>query len=50
MIKWMKETGEFFIVCTIGYCLLEISQSGPMWHFLLFLGALFKYLAQHLEK
>lgn len=50
MIKWMKYTGLYFMIMSVGYTMLEFMNVNDVWLGLFIIGNVFYYFAKLWEK
>ena len=50
MMKWLKYTGLYFMIMSVGYTMLEFMNANDVWLGSFMIGSWFYYLAKLLEK
>lgn len=50
MIKWMKYTGLYFMIVSVGYTMLKFMNVNDVWLGLFMIGNVFYYFAKLREK
>lgn len=50
MIKWLKYTGLFFMIMSVGYTMLKFMSANDVWLGLFMIGGMLYYFAKLLEK